>query len=122
MLDFVLSPLRSSLRSFLGVAEHEAAKTTPVQKTEEELPDIAHAIKGATESIDHNVDVIEQLAEQLATSVDPLKDSVNNLTATMNDLVKLLGPIAAAERGVHDVGHFFGRHRHPPDAADSHRD
>jgi hypothetical protein len=41
MLDFVLNPLRS----FLGVAEHEAAKTSPVQKTEVELPAIAHALK-----------------------------------------------------------------------------
>lgn len=47
---------------------------------------------------------------------------MNNLTATMNDLVKLLGPIAAAEHGVHDVEHFFGRHRHHPDAADQHQD
>jgi hypothetical protein len=122
MLDFVVNPLRSSLRSFLGIAEHEAAETTPVQKTEEDLPAVAHAIKGVTESIEHNVAVIEQLAEQLTTTVGPLKDSVDNLTATMTDLLKLLGPIAAAERGVHDVEHFFGRHRHHPDAPDSHRD
>jgi hypothetical protein len=119
MLDFVFNPLRSSLRSFLGVAEHEAAETTPVQRTEEELPATAHAIKGATESIEHNVEVIERLAEQLATTIDPLKDSVNDLTATMKDLVKILGPIAAMEHGVHDVERFFGHHRHQSDAPDS---
>jgi hypothetical protein len=114
MLDVVLNPLRS----FLGVAEHEAAKSSPVQRTEDEFPAIAHALKRASESIEHEGEAIEQLA----ASVDPLKDAVNNLNATMHDLVKILGPIAAAERGVHDVERVFGHHRHQPDPADPQRD
>jgi hypothetical protein len=131
MLDFVLSPLRSSLRSFLGVAEHEAAEIPPVEKAEAELPDIVHALQGATEGVEGATKALQgateavedtvEVIKQLAALLDPFKDSVNSLNETMKDLVKILGPIAAVEHGVHDVEHFFGHHRHQPDAPDSDR-
>jgi hypothetical protein len=65
--------------------------------------------------------VICEAIGQLATSVGPSKDSVNHLNATMNDLVDILGPFDAAERGVHDVEHFFGRHRREHAAGDPER-
>jgi hypothetical protein len=104
MFDFLLKPLRS----FLGVAEHEVETMGPIEETENEILGAVEALRGATESIEHHVEVIEGLA----TSVTPLTESVNQLNATMIDLVKVLGPLAGAERGVEGVEHFFGRHRH----------
>ena len=51
-----------------------------------------------------------------------MTESVDRLTDTMQELVKMLGPIAGAERdiqraeqGVQEAEHFFGfrRHRKP---------
>lgn len=101
------------IRSAFDVAERAMVKHTPIEKTEEEILDTVQALHRATESIERHVEVIEGLA----TSVEPLTNSVNQLTATMVDLVALLGPMAAAEHGVrtaerevHNMGHFLGRH------------
>ena len=53
--------------------------------------------------------------EGLATAVGPLADSVDRLTATMSQLVALLGPLAGAERDVQRLERRFGfrRHRDP---------
>jgi uncharacterized coiled-coil DUF342 family protein len=110
MLDFFFKPLRS----LLGVAEHEVESVEPIAETEKEILDAVKALDDATKSIEHHVEVIEQLA----TSVDPLKDSVNSLNATMVDLVKVLAPLAAAEREAGKIEHFFGRHRHQQPATD----
>ena len=75
--------------------------TEPLVRTEEEMVDAADALRHASESIERHVEVIEGLA----TSVGPLRDSVVQLTATMNALVDVLGPLAAAERGMHNVEH-----------------
>lgn len=96
----------------LGVAEHDVDSMDPIVKTEREILGAVEALRGATESIEHHVEVIDVLA----TSVGPLTQSVNQLNTTMVELVKVLGPLASAERGVEDVEGFFGRHlhRHPP--------
>ena len=70
--------------------------------------DAVNAIGDATASIEHHVEVIETLA----TSVDPLRASVDRLTDTMQELVAMLAPLAAVEHDAHRVGHLFGRHRH----------
>src|SRR5205823_2106569 len=117
MLDVLFRPLRAAL----GTAEHEVAHS-PLQRTEEDILDTVNALRRATDSIEHHVEVIESLA----TSVTPLTESVNTLTATMTQLVAVLAPLAAAERGVaaaergiHEAEHevkgierLFGRHRH----------
>ena len=66
------------------------------------------------DSIERHVEVIETLA----TSVDPLRASVDRLTDTMQELVAMLAPIAAAEQEVQRAGRFFGRHRHADRPAD----
>ncbi len=112
MLEFLVRPLRSAL----GVAEHEAV--TPFETTEREIADAADALRRASDSVEHHIEVVEGLA----TAVGPLTDSVNRLTATMSDLVVLLAPMAKAEheaaavdREVRAVkGVFRFRHRDKP--------
>jgi hypothetical protein len=102
VLDFVLRPLRY----VLGVGESEVSK--PLDEAEHELVDAVWAIHRASDSIDHHVEVIEGLA----TSVGPLTDSVNQLTATMADLVALLRPLAGAEHGVQRAEYLLHLRRH----------
>lgn len=59
-----------------------------------------------------------QAIDDLATSVGPLTESVDRLTATMNDLVTLLAPMAHAEREFQQAAgevakaeRFLGFHR-----------
>jgi uncharacterized protein YoxC len=114
VFDFVLRPVRSVVRA----VNEDALR--PLEETEHETLDAVKALERATDSIEHHVEVIETLA----TSVGPLTESVERLTDTMQDLVKMLGPIAGAERearraeqGVEHVEHMFGfrRHRKPPE-------
>jgi methyl-accepting chemotaxis protein len=113
MLDFLTRPIRS----ILGVAGDEVIEEVlePVRETREieaHILDAVEAIHGATASIEQHVAVIETLA----TSVAPLTSSVDRLTDTMQDLVRLLAPMGEAEQGVQRVEHFFGwRHRKQPD-------
>ena len=112
MFDFVLKPVRSVVRAI----DQDAVR--PLEETERETLEAVKALERVTESIEHHVEVIETLA----TSVGPLTASVDRLTDTMQELVKMLGPIAGAERemqrgerGVQEAEHFFGfrRHRKP---------
>jgi hypothetical protein len=116
VLGFVFRQLRLAL----DVGERVISK--PLEAPEHELDVIVAAIHRSADAIEHHVEVIEGLA----TSVGPLKNSVNNLNATMIDLVTLMAPMASAEHGmedvqqsVHDVEHgvhrverFFGFRRH----------
>jgi hypothetical protein len=104
VLEFIFRPLRS----VLGAVEHEVARSTPIEETEQGILDAVNAIQRATDSIERHVEVIEGLA----TSVGPLTDSVDRLTATMADLVSLLAPMGAAEHEVQRFEGFFGRRRH----------
>jgi uncharacterized protein YoxC len=111
MLDFVTRPLKA----ILGGTERDIAATMhETRDIEENLLGAVDAIQNATASIERHVEVIETLA----TSVDPLRASVDRLTDTMQELVKMLAPMAAAEREVQRVGRFFGRHRHDEDRHD----
>ena len=108
MFDFVLKPVRSVVR----VLNADALR--PLEETERETLDAVTALERATDSIEHHVEVIETLA----TSVGPLTESVDRLTDTMQDLVKMLAPIAGAEHEVQRAGqelenaeHFFGFRR-----------
>ena len=112
MFDFVLRPVRSVVRAL----DQDALK--PLEETEHETLEAVKTLERVTASIEHHVEVIESLA----TSVGPLPESVDRLTDTMQELVKMLGPIAGAEREVQRAGHelehaehFFGfrRHRKP---------
>jgi hypothetical protein len=112
VLDFITRPIRS----LLGGTEREVVETVrETHDIEANVLGAVEAIENATASIEHHVEVIETLA----TSVDPLRASVDRLTDTMGDLVKILAPLAAAEHDAQRVGRFFGRHRHeepaPPD-------
>jgi len=112
VFDFVLKPVRSVVRAI----DQDALR--PLEETERETLEAAQALERVTESIEHHVEVIETLA----TSVGPLTASVDRLTDTMQELVKMLGPVAGAEREMQRAGHdvqeaerFFGfrRHRKP---------
>jgi hypothetical protein len=103
MLDFLVRPVRS----VLGLAEHEV--TSPLEATAHDIDDAVVAIRRATESIDHHVAVIENLA----TAVGPLADSVDRLNGTLTELIGMLAPMAKAEQDVAEVRHFFGRRRRP---------
>ena len=105
MLDFVTRTVRSAL----GVTERDVAETVhDTRDIESNMLDGVEAIEKATASIERHVEVIETLA----TSVDPLRASVDRLTDTMQDLVALLGPIAAVEHEEQKIGRLFRRHRH----------
>jgi methyl-accepting chemotaxis protein len=107
MLEFCTRPIRA----ILGVTGEEVEDTIhETHDIEANMLGAVHAIEDATESIERHVAVIETLA----TSVDPLRAAVDRLTDTMQDLVKVLGPIAAAEHEAQRVGHLFGRHEAPP--------
>jgi hypothetical protein len=101
VLDFVFRPLRS----VLGAGEREMSK--PLHEPEHDLLDAVKAIERASDSIERHVEVIESLA----TSVGPLTDSVNKLTATMVDLVGMLAPVAEAEKDMEHAEHFLGFRR-----------
>jgi hypothetical protein len=105
MLEFCIRPIRT----ILGVTEHEVADTIQeTQDIEANTLGAVRAIENATESIEKHVTVVEMLA----TSVDPLRESVDRLTDTVQDLVKVLGPITAAEQEAQRIGHLLRRHRH----------
>jgi hypothetical protein len=109
MLGFVSRQVRAAL----GVAEHDVV--APLEETrdiEGHILEAVDAIHHATASIEQHVAALDTLAN----SVQPLGSSVDRLTETMNDLVRMMAPMGAAEREVHKVEGFFGRHRNrePP--------
>src|SRR4051812_6269559 len=111
MLDFLTDPIRS----VLGVSERQVVEMVHgTRDVETNILGAVQAIENATASIEQHVAVIEGLA----TSIDPLRESVEGLTAAMQDIVVLMAPMAAAEREMHRVSGFFGRHHHddPPPA------
>jgi hypothetical protein len=114
MLDFVLRPIRSAL----GAASREVHE--PLEETEHEILDTVRAIDEATKSIDRHVQVLEGLA----TSMGPLTDSVDRLTATMTDLVAMLEPLATVERDVGRTEHTlrFWHHKDPDETASEEAD
>jgi hypothetical protein len=114
VFDFVLKPVRSVVRA----VNEDALR--PIEQTERETLEGVEALERATASIEHHVEVIESLA----TSVGPLTASVDRLTDTMQDLVKILEPLAGMEReighaehGIQEAERFFefGRHKKPPE-------
>jgi methyl-accepting chemotaxis protein len=107
MLDFVTRPIRW----VLGVSEQDVVETVhETRDIEANMLGAVRAIESATASIERHVEVIETLA----TSVDPLRAAVDRLTDTMQELVTILAPMAAAEHEIQRVGRFFGRRRHEP--------
>lgn len=106
MLDFVFRPLRS----LIGLTEREVVQETRIAETEGHILGAVQAIRSTTESIEHQVEMIDQLA----SAVGPLTESVNQLNATMTDLVAVLHPLATAERDVHRLGRLFSRHHDDP--------
>lgn len=109
MLDFVTRPIRV----LLGSTESEVVETMrETRDIERDTLGAVNAIESATASLERHVEVIESLA----TSIDPLRASVDRLTDTMQELVKVLGPLAGAEREAQKVGRLFHRHHDDPPA------
>ena len=107
MLEFLARPIRSAL----GFAEHEAAR--PIVGAEREIAEASSAAHRVADSIEQHI----QTVEGLAASIGPLTQSVDQLTETMSDLVKLLAPMGAAEHEVEQVERLFGfRRRRKPTA------
>jgi hypothetical protein len=111
MLTFVTRPIRG----ILGITEREVVETVhETRDIETDILGAVEAIESATAQLDRHVAVIETLA----TSVDPLRASVDRLTDTMKELVSVLGPISAAEHEAKRMRGFLHRHHHdePPAA------
>jgi hypothetical protein len=127
----ILSSFTGPLRSLLGVAEHEegeAVAHSPLHATiraEEKLDHLAHALGNAAASADRQVEVLDHLARSLpvlTTEVTALTDQVTAmsehalaLNTQLEELVRLLAPIAGAERDVSRVARLFRRRRHRED-------
>lgn len=99
----VLGLITRPLKALLDAAGAEVS--APLVDTEREVLDGVHAIRAATDSIEHHVEVIESLA----TSVGPLAESVDRLTTTLNELLQVLGPLAAVERDLGRAEHGVER-------------
>lgn len=119
----------SPIRAVLGAAEREAEDVLPVREIEEiqqRVLEGVQAVRSATESIESHVEVLETLA----TSLPPLTEAVTQLSVQLGEILQVIAPIAAAERGVATLGHdvekaerFLFRRRHrgedPPPPAPS---
>lgn len=120
----ILSPFTGLLRSALGVAEHEEAEVlahSPAARAEERLDRLGHALEGAAESADRQVELLDGVARALPT----LTEQVTALTAQVNamnqhavslnrqleELVTLLAPLADAERDLSRFERLFRRRR-----------
>jgi hypothetical protein len=127
----ILSPFTGLLRSALGVAEHEetqAAAHSPLHSTiaaEEEVEHLVRALCSAAESADRQVEVLDGVARSLPALTDKVAALTEQVTA-MNDqsvdlnrqlreLVKLLGPVAHAERDASRIERLFRRGRRHAD-------
>jgi len=110
-LDLLTAPLRA----VLGATEHaerEVVRTSPLFQTRELERELDHAVASihrAADSMERHVEVLDTLA----TSLPALTESVNALVGELNGLLRVLAPVATAERDVSRFGHLFGR-RHMP--------
>lgn len=105
MLGLITRPIRWAL----GSAEHDVVESVhEARDIEANMLGAVRAIEEATASIERHVETIETLA----TSIDPLRGSVDRLADTLQELVKLLAPMAAAEHEVERMRSLFGRRRH----------
>lgn len=124
----ILSPFTGLLRSGLGIAQHEgtdAAVHSPLRTAvtlEEKFDHLTHALQHAAETADRQVQVggavarsVPALTEQvtaLGAQVSALNDRAEGLNRQLDELVKLLAPVADAERDVTRVGRIFRRRHH----------
>ena len=106
-LDLLTAPLRA----VLGATEHaerEAVRESPLHQTRELERELDHAVASihrAADSMERHVEVLDTLA----TAVPALTESVNSLVGELNGLLRVLAPVATAERDVSRLGHLFGR-------------
>jgi hypothetical protein len=113
--------LAAPLRSLLGTAQHEEQRVvehSPLHQTrelEDRLGEACAAVHRSADSLEQHIAVIERLADSLA----PLTESVTRLTDQLQPLLEIARPLGAAEHEVGKVEHFFGRHHHQSDVADS---
>lgn len=112
LLDLALAPIRAVVSAGERDVTHEIRE---VEHVEHGVLDTAGSIRDATESIEKHIAVLDTLA----SSIGPLTESVNRLTAQMAELNQVLSPMAGAEREISALEHVFGRHRHEPGSSPS---
>lgn len=110
LLDLALAPLKA----VIGSAERDIeVPVRDIEHIQTRVLGTAEAIRQATESIESHIEVLETLAN----SIGPLTESVDRLTAQLAEINTVLAPVAATEREISRVEHFFGRRRQPPSPA-----
>ncbi len=114
-LDLLTAPLRAVLGA-TERAEREVVHNSPLYQTRELERELDHAVASihrAADSMERHVEVLDSLA----TSVPALTESVTALVGELNGLLRVLAPVATAERDVSRFGHLFGRHQAPAEGS-----
>ena len=120
----ILSPFTGLLRSALGVAQHEgveAVEHSPLHATvalEEKLDHLARALHRAADAADRQVEVLDGVGRSLPALTDKLtalNEHAVGLNQELDELVKLLTPVADAQRDVSRVERLLRRSRHQDD-------
>jgi septal ring factor EnvC (AmiA/AmiB activator) len=123
----IVSSFTGLLRSALGVAEHEEAQAvahSPLHETlaaEQKLDHLAQALHRAADSADRQLELLDGLARSLpeltaqvtalTAQVSAMSERSLQLNRQLKELVRILGPLAQAERDFSRVGRLFRRRR-----------
>ncbi len=108
MLDFATNAARSVLGHIsIGTVEHRVEQLAPI---EERLHEAVDALHRAAESLEHNVEVGDKLAESLPA----LTEAVTRLSDQLAGVLELAAPVEAAEREFSSgLGKLLHRRRKP---------
>jgi ABC-type transporter Mla subunit MlaD len=120
LLNPVLKPVRTLLREESPLHNLESIETRILATGE--------AIKGATESIEGHVAVLESLTNTLnetlpalnatlATTLPALVAAVEDLATKLGVVSEVLAPVVRAEADLGKVSHLLGHHHHDDPAA-----
>lgn len=113
----------SFMNPVLGPVKSVLKGVSPLEEVEEHILATERSIKGATESIESHVAVIESLTvalndalpaltATLSTTLPELVKAVQDLGAKLEVVSEALAPVVQAEQELGKVGHLFGRHHH----------
>jgi hypothetical protein len=108
LLTPVLKPVRTFLKDESPLHDLESIETHILATGE--------AIKGATESIEGHVAVLETLTQTLSETLPVLNRTLGTTLPALVAAVEELAPVVRAEADLGKVGHLLGHHHHdePP--------
>ncbi|MBO0768613.1 MAG: hypothetical protein J2O48_08010 [Solirubrobacterales bacterium] len=109
-LKTAVAPVKSVLR-----------EVSPLEEVEEHILHTGESIKGATESIEGHVKVLEDLTlslnnalpaltATLSTTLPELVQAVQDLGSKLEVVSEALAPVVEAEQEIGKIGHVFGHH------------